>query len=74
MAQVRLGIVVGQAENDQQRPVELVGLLNGVLQGIVIQSPLGLLHPVEDVGAVVGYLQVIQDLNSLLFDDLRRHI
>ena len=49
---VRLRVIVGEAEEDQEGLAELVRPLHGVLQGVVVLGALGLLHPVQDVLAV----------------------
>lgn len=49
MAQVGPGIVIHQAEGDQQRLNQGVGLLSGVLEGVVVLRALRLLQPVEDI-------------------------
>jgi hypothetical protein len=50
--QIGLGVVVHEAERDQQRPLQPVSLSYGVLEGVVAFGALRLLHPVEDVRAV----------------------
>lgn len=65
--QVGLGIIVGQAEGDQQGFPQGVGPARGVLEGVIVLRPLRLLHLVEDV-VVAPHRLVVQVLNSLGLD------
>jgi len=58
VAEVGLGVVVGEAEDHEQALVEVVRPLHGVLDGVVVLGALGGLHPVKDVIAVSRFLFV----------------
>ncbi|OPY04614.1 MAG: hypothetical protein A4E67_02315 [Syntrophaceae bacterium PtaB.Bin038] len=51
--QVGLGEPVRQSEGDNDGQLEGVGLADGVLEGVIALDPLGSLHPVQDVAAVL---------------------
>ncbi len=53
VAQVGLGELLGEAEDDNDGKVALVCLADGVFEGMVALDPLGGLHPIEDVAAVL---------------------
>src|SRR4028118_1749437 len=71
--EVRLRVVVGEAEDDEQAPAEVVGPLHRVLQGVVVVRPLGRLHPVQDVLAV-PLLRVVEGLDTLILNQTTRHL
>ena len=71
MPQVGLGVIVQQAETDQQRLFQTVGLLNGVFQGRVVLGALRLLHEVKDVVAVFHFF-IVEGLYTLGLN-LTRH-
>jgi hypothetical protein len=48
MAQVGLRIIGHQAKGDQQGLFQLIGLHNGMFQGVIDRGPLRLLHPIKN--------------------------
>jgi hypothetical protein len=48
MALVRLGVALGQGEEDEERLAELVRDAGRVFEGVVRPGALGGLHPVDD--------------------------
>ena len=52
MAQIGFRVIVQQAENNQNRQIIPIGLLNCIFKRVIVFSPLGLLHPVEHIRAL----------------------
>ena len=52
MPRVGVGVVVHQAEADDQRQAPVVGEARGQFQRRIAGGALGLLHPVQNIGAV----------------------
>ena len=75
VAEVGLGVVVGQAEHHEQPLVQIVRPLHGVLEGVVVLGALGGLHPVEDV-VPFPYVRLVQVLYALscIFRVAIRHL
>ncbi len=72
VAEVRLGVVVGEAEDDEQALSEVVGPPDRVLQGVVVVGALGGLHPVEHVVAV-SHPRLVEVLDTLFLGLAGRH-
>ena len=72
VTQVRFGVVVGEAEDDEQALAEVVSPPDRVLQGVVVVGALGGLHPVEDVVAAPD-LRLVEVLDPLVLDLRSRH-
>ncbi len=71
MPEVCLRIGGVQDEDHPYRQVQVVGLADGVFQGVVSRCPLGRLHPVQDIpapteGTVVAVMQPLCGNHDLL--------
>jgi len=71
VAEVRLGIVVGEAEDDEEALPEFVRFLDGVFEGVVMFGADGGLHPVKDMFAAANFI-VVESLYAFRLNLARR--
>jgi RHS repeat-associated protein len=69
MPTIRVWPAFRDAEKDKKRFLQLVGLSDGIFQGMIVLGPLGGLHPVQHVFSIPG-ASIVKSFNSFRLDHL----